>query len=46
MTDLFNYLTGYSAKADYRKLLVAPINLRQRFEELIHQEIAQPGKRR
>ena len=27
-TDLFNYLTGYSAKTDYRKLLVAPINLR------------------
>ena len=23
-TDLFNYLTGYSAKVDYRKLLVAP----------------------
>ena len=23
-TDLFNYLTGYSAKTDYRKLLVAP----------------------
>lgn len=38
-TDLFNYLTGYSAKADYRKLLVAPINLRQRLEELINQEI-------
>ena len=30
VTDLFNYLTGYSAKQDYRKLLVAPINLRQR----------------
>ena len=28
-TDLFNYLTGYSAKTDYRKLLVAPINLRE-----------------
>jgi polyphosphate kinase len=40
VTDLFNYLTGYSAKADYRKLLVAPINLRQRFEELLCQEIA------
>jgi polyphosphate kinase len=39
VTDLFNYLTGYSAKADYRKLLVAPINLRQRLEELINQEI-------
>jgi polyphosphate kinase len=38
-TDLFNYLTGYSAKNDFRKLLVAPINLRQRFQELIEREI-------
>lgn len=38
-TDLFNYLTGYSAKSDYRKLLVAPINLRRRFEGLIEREI-------
>jgi len=38
-TDLFNYLTGYSAKADYRKLLVAPINLRRDFEALIEREI-------
>ena len=39
VTDLFNYLTGYSAKRDYRKLLVAPINMRQRFESLIRREI-------
>jgi len=39
VTHLFNYLTGYSAKEDYHKLLVAPINLRPRFEELINQEI-------
>jgi polyphosphate kinase len=38
-TDLFNYLTGYSAKHDYRKLLVAPINLRARLEGLIRREI-------
>jgi polyphosphate kinase len=38
-TDLFNYLTGYSAKSDYRKLLVAPINLRTRMKELIEREI-------
>ena len=38
-TDLFNYLTGYSAKTDYRKLLVAPINLRSRMEALIQREI-------
>lgn len=38
-TDLFNYLTGYSAKKDYRKLLVAPINLRSGLETLIKREI-------
>jgi polyphosphate kinase len=38
-TDLFNYLTGYSSKKDYRKLLVAPINLRERMEQLIEREI-------
>jgi polyphosphate kinase len=38
-TDLFNYLTGYSAKRDFRKLLVAPINLRSRIEALIRREI-------
>jgi polyphosphate kinase len=38
-SDLFNYLTGYSAKAEYRKLLVAPLNLRERFEGLIRREI-------
>ena len=38
-TDLFNYLTGYSAKTDYRKLLVAPIDLRARFARLIEREI-------
>jgi polyphosphate kinase len=39
VTDLFNYLTGYSAKKDYKKLLVAPINLRQRMQEMILREI-------
>lgn len=38
-TDMFNYLTGYSLKEDYRKLLVAPINLRSEFEKLIQHEI-------
>ena len=38
-TDLFNYLTGYSAKSDYRKLLVAPINLRKRLEQFVKREI-------
>jgi polyphosphate kinase len=39
-TDLFNYLTGYSAKKDYQKLLVSPVNLRERFEAMIRREIA------
>ncbi len=38
-TDLFNYLTGYSQKRTFRRLLVAPLNLRQRFEDLIQREI-------
>jgi polyphosphate kinase len=41
VSDLFNYLTGYSYKADYQKLLVAPVNLRQRMEALIEREIRQ-----
>jgi len=45
-THLFNYLTGYSRKRDYRKLLVAPINMRERLLALIEREIAhqQAGK--
>jgi polyphosphate kinase len=39
VTDLFNYLTGYSAKSRYRKLLVAPVTLRPRLVELINREI-------
>jgi polyphosphate kinase len=38
-SDLFNYLTGYSAKSDYRKLLVAPVNLRAGLESRIRREI-------
>lgn len=46
VTDLFNYLTGYSAKVDYKKLLVAPVNLRDRLHALIEREIehAQKGE--
>jgi polyphosphate kinase len=38
-TEVFNYLTGYSKKDNYRKFLVAPVNLRGRFLELIEREI-------
>ncbi|RME51155.1 MAG: polyphosphate kinase 1, partial [Caldilineae bacterium] len=40
-TDLFNRLTGYSERLDYGKLLVAPVNLRQKFLSLIEREIEQ-----
>jgi polyphosphate kinase len=43
-TDLFNYLTGYSAKKEYRRLLVAPVNLRSRMEALIEREIEHQKK--
>jgi polyphosphate kinase len=38
-TEFFNYLTGYSQQSDYRKLMVAPVNLRQELTELIEREI-------
>ena len=38
-SDLFNYLTGYSKMKEYRKLSVAPMNLRERVEELIRREM-------
>ncbi len=41
VTDLFNYVTGYSAKNEFHKLLVAPINLRSKLEDLVKREIAQ-----
>ncbi|WP_309743766.1 MULTISPECIES: polyphosphate kinase 1 [unclassified Chamaesiphon] len=39
LTDLFNYLTGYSQQRAYRKLLVSPVNSRESFDRLIQQEI-------
>ena len=38
-SDVFNYLTGYSDKKEYRKFLVAPINLRSGLERLIRREM-------
>ena len=38
LSDLFNFLTGYSKQVDYRKLLVSPINLRKRMTKLIRRE--------
>ncbi|MDH6098587.1 polyphosphate kinase 1 [Anabaenopsis sp. FSS-46] len=39
ITDLFNFLTGYSRQKSYREVLVAPVNMRDRFLGLIHREI-------
>jgi polyphosphate kinase len=39
VSDLFNALTGYSLKQDYRKLLVAPDRMRQQILERIEREI-------
>lgn len=40
LTDLFNALTGFSRQRLYRKLLVAPANMRLRFLEMINREAA------
>jgi polyphosphate kinase len=39
LTDLFNFLTGYSRQRVYRKLLVAPVNMRQQMVSFIDREI-------
>ena len=38
VSEVFNYLTGYSNKRNYKKLLVAPLNFRQEFTALIEKE--------
>ena len=38
MSDIFNYLTGYSNQKEFRTLLVAPVQLRTRLTELITRE--------
>jgi polyphosphate kinase len=40
VSDLFNALTGISRKRDYRKLLVAPLGLRDELVKRIEREIA------
>ena len=39
IAELFNYLTGFSNQSQYRKLLVAPVNLREGILEKIQREI-------
>ncbi len=38
LTDLFNVLTGFASPAGYRKLIVAPRGMRDRFLAMIHRE--------
>ena len=47
LVELFNYLTGFSKQQSFRKLLVAPVTLREGMEKLIHNEItnAKNGKK-
>ena len=49
LTDLFNYLTGYSRQQTYQKLLIAPMSLRQQMTAFIQHEAklakdGQPGR--
>ncbi|QQS32613.1 MAG: polyphosphate kinase 1 [Acidobacteriota bacterium] len=37
-TSLFNFLTGYSQQNNYKRLVVAPLNLRERLIALIRRE--------
>ncbi|HSO76397.1 MAG TPA: polyphosphate kinase 1 [Blastocatellia bacterium] len=38
-SELFNYLTGFSRQTQYRRLLVAPVTLREQTSALIEREI-------
>jgi len=39
ISDIFNYLTGYSKQSEFNKLIVAPINMREKILSLINREI-------
>ena len=45
LVQLFNHLTGYGRNVKYRRLLVAPHDLRNRILELIDGEMAAPAGR-
>ena len=40
VSNVFNYLTGYSHQTEFNDLIVAPVNLRRRMRELIDREAA------
>jgi polyphosphate kinase len=39
VVELFHYLTGRSGQREYRKLLVAPVTMRDRFMDMIEREV-------
>ena len=43
LVDLFNYMTGRSRQTTFNKLLIAPINMKRRYLELIEREIEFAG---
>jgi polyphosphate kinase len=43
IAELFNYLTGFSNQTQYRKLLVAPVNLREGILDRVLREIRNKG---
>ncbi|MGA9771876.1 MAG: polyphosphate kinase 1 [Blastocatellia bacterium] len=48
-TELFNYLTGFSRQIEYRRLIVAPVNMRDRLigfieREMEHQKAGRPAR--
>jgi polyphosphate kinase len=45
LAELFNYLTGYSERSRYAKVLVAPSTLRSKLVSLIREEAARPDGR-
>jgi polyphosphate kinase len=44
VSDVFNFLTGYSRQRQYRRLLVAPVTLRQGLKDRIQREAEQHVK--
>ncbi len=44
VSDLFNTMTGYAEKDDYRKLLVSPVSMRKRLIEAIEAECQRHAK--
>ncbi len=44
IVNLFHYITGYALEQQYQKVIVAPQNMRKRFNQLIEQEIEHQQK--